>query len=156
MAETAAVLVDRVIPRVPVRQWVLSFPIPLRILFAAHPELVTPVLGIVHRDITGFLVEQAGLRRGAADAGSVTLIQRFGSAGNLHIHLHCLVLDGMVRRTELEPTFEQARAPTDNELKGLLDQIVVRLMKLLTRRGYLVEEQGMSCHTIPAAELSPP
>jgi hypothetical protein len=30
MAETAAWLVDRVIPRVPVRQWVLSFPIPLR------------------------------------------------------------------------------------------------------------------------------
>ena len=49
MAETAAVLVDRVMPRVPVRQWVLSFPIPLRILLAAHPELLTPVLGIVHR-----------------------------------------------------------------------------------------------------------
>ena len=28
MAETAAWLVDRVIPKVPVRQWVLSFPIP--------------------------------------------------------------------------------------------------------------------------------
>jgi hypothetical protein len=38
MAETAAVLLDRSIPQVPVRQWVLSFPIPLRILFAAHPE----------------------------------------------------------------------------------------------------------------------
>src|ERR1700675_2139583 len=32
MAESAAHLVDCVIPRVPVRQWVLSFPIPL-----AHP-----------------------------------------------------------------------------------------------------------------------
>jgi ribosomal protein S27E len=41
MAETAAHLVDCVIPRVPVRQWVLSFPIPLRILFAAHPELLS-------------------------------------------------------------------------------------------------------------------
>jgi len=30
MAETAAWLVDHVIPKVPVRQWVLSFPIPLR------------------------------------------------------------------------------------------------------------------------------
>jgi hypothetical protein len=35
MAETAARLVDQIIPRVPVREWVLSFPIPLRILFAA-------------------------------------------------------------------------------------------------------------------------
>ena len=44
MAESAAHLVDNVIPQVPVRQWVLSFPIPLRILFAAHPQLLTPVL----------------------------------------------------------------------------------------------------------------
>ena len=29
---------DQLIPRLPVRQWVLSFPIPLPILFAAHRE----------------------------------------------------------------------------------------------------------------------
>jgi hypothetical protein len=51
MAETAAYLVDHVIPRVPVRQWVLSFPIPLRLLFATDPELLAPVLRIVHRVI---------------------------------------------------------------------------------------------------------
>ena len=39
MAESAAHLVDHVIPRVPVRQWVLSFPIPLRSLFAAQKVL---------------------------------------------------------------------------------------------------------------------
>ena len=44
MVETAAWLVDRVIPQGPVRQWVLSFPIPLRSLFAVHPELLAPVL----------------------------------------------------------------------------------------------------------------
>jgi len=44
MVESAAHLVDEVIPCVPVRQWVLSFPIGLRILFAAQPELLTPVL----------------------------------------------------------------------------------------------------------------
>ena len=43
MAQTAAHLVDHVIPHVPVRQWVLSLPIPLRVLLAAQPELVTPV-----------------------------------------------------------------------------------------------------------------
>jgi ribosomal protein S27E len=61
MAESAAVLVEEVIPRVPVRQWVLSFPVPLRILFAAQPELLTPVLRIVHRVIARFLLKQAGL-----------------------------------------------------------------------------------------------
>ena len=33
MAETAAHVVDHVIPRVPMRQWMLSFPIPLRLLY---------------------------------------------------------------------------------------------------------------------------
>ena len=69
MAQSAALLVDEVIPQVPVRQWVLSFPIGLRILFAARPELLTPVLRIVHRVIAGFLLKQAGLKRATADTG---------------------------------------------------------------------------------------
>ena len=43
---------------------------------------------------------QAGLKHGGADTGAVTLIQRFGSAANLNIHLHCLVLDGVYRSSE--------------------------------------------------------
>ena len=46
MSQTAARLVDHVIPHVPMRQWVLSLPIPLRVLLAAQPELVTPVLQV--------------------------------------------------------------------------------------------------------------
>jgi hypothetical protein len=47
------------------------------------------VLWIVHRVIAGFLLKQAGLKRATADTGAVTFIQRFGSAANLNIHLHC-------------------------------------------------------------------
>src|SRR5918996_4159419 len=72
MAETAAHLVDCVIPRVPVRQWVISFPIPLRVLFAAHPQLLAPVLQIVHRVISTSLIQQAGLKRAEAATGAVT------------------------------------------------------------------------------------
>ena len=144
MAESAAHLVDQVIPRVPVRQWVLSFPIPLRILFAAHPQLLAPVLQIIHRVIARFLIKQAGLKRCAADTGAITLIQRFGSAANLNIHLHCLVLDGVYRGTGDEALFQEARAPSRAELEGLLEKIIARLMKMLTRLGYLVEEQGVS------------
>lgn len=60
MAETAAWLVDCVIPKVPVRQWVLSFPIPLRSLFAVHPELLTAVLQIIQRAIHAHLIKQVG------------------------------------------------------------------------------------------------
>ena len=85
MAQTAAHLVDHVIPHVPVRQWVLSLPIPLRLLLAAQPKLVTPVLQVVHRVITRHLLGQAGLKAEEADSGAVTLIQRFGSAANLKL-----------------------------------------------------------------------
>jgi ribosomal protein S27E len=144
MAETAAHLVDHVIARVPVRQWVLSLPIPLRILFAARPQLLTPLLQIVHRVIATFLIKQAGVKRSEAHTGALTLIQRFGSAANLNVHLHCLVLDGVYRSSsEGVPVLLEVPAPTIEQLQALLAKIITRLMRLLTRRGLLIEEQGM-------------
>ena len=144
MAQSAAHMVDCVIPRVPVRQWVLSFPIPLHILLAAHPELLSPLLQCIHRVIATFLVKQSGLKRSQAHTGAVTLIQRFGSAGNLNIHLHCLVLDGVYRSSAGVPVFHEVRGPTAAELEALLSRIIQRVLKLLTRTGYLIEEQGIT------------
>jgi len=59
-----------------------------------------------------------GLKSSAADTGALTLIQRFGSAANLNIHLHCLVLDGIYRRSASEPVFQEARAPTTARATG--------------------------------------
>ena len=53
-----------------------------------QPKLVTPVLQVVHRLITRFLLDQVGLRADEADNGAVTLIQRFGSAANLKMNVH--------------------------------------------------------------------
>jgi hypothetical protein len=106
MAQTAAHLVDHVIPLVPVRQWALSLPIPLRLLLAAQPKLVTPVLQVVHRVITRHLLGQAGLKAEEADSGAVTLIQRFGSAANPQ---HSSALPGAGRR---QPTTRCRRCCT--------------------------------------------
>ena len=145
MAETAAWLVDRVIPKVPVRQWVLSFPIPLRSLFAVHPELLAPVLQIIHRVIATHLIKQAGIKRSAAATGAITLIQRFGSAANVNIHLHSLVLDGVYHTgTEGALVFHPAPALTGEKLQALLGKIITRILRLLTREGHLVEEEGMT------------
>ena len=97
----------------------------------------------VHRAITRFLLDQAGLKAEQADSGAVTLIQRFGSAANLNIHLHCLVLDGVYRGdTEGKPVFVEVPPPTDEALQTVLHKIITRTMKPLTRRGVLVEEEG--------------
>jgi len=79
------------------------------------------------------------VRLSEADSGAVTLIQRFGYAANLNIHLHCLMLDGVYRRTDGEPVFVEAPAPTDEELQALLHRIITRLVKMLTRCGVFVE-----------------
>lgn len=44
MTESAALLVDDVLPHQPIRQWVLSFPFQLRYLFANRPALMGQVL----------------------------------------------------------------------------------------------------------------
>jgi ribosomal protein S27E len=95
MAESAALLVDEVFPEQPVRQWVLSFPYPLRFLFASRPAIMGQVLGIVYRVIASHLIQKAGFTRRTARTGAVTLIQRFGSALNLNLHFHMLFLDGV-------------------------------------------------------------
>ena len=74
--------------------------------------------------ISAFLIKQAGLKRPAAQTGTVTLIQRFGSAANLTIHLHSLVLDGVYHTTEDSTVFHPLRAPSVEQLHILLHQII--------------------------------
>ena len=75
------------------------------------------------------------------------MIQCFGSAANLNTHLHALVLDGVYRTadsaSDTEPEFIEATAPDQQQLQTLLGKIIKRIMKLLTRHGYLIEEDGI-------------
>jgi hypothetical protein len=75
MVESAALLLDKVFPEVPIRQWVLSFPFQLRFLLARFPELTSQVLRIVYRAIAAHLIKQAGFTQATAQTGAVTLIQ---------------------------------------------------------------------------------
>ena len=91
----AARLVDRVVPEAPVRQWVLTFPFPLRLLIADQPEALTAVLAVGQCAISTFVIPHSGLTVSSVTrTGAVSLIQRFGSALNLNPHLHMLFLDG--------------------------------------------------------------
>ena len=134
MAETAALLADEVFPDVPLRQWVISFPFPLRYLFAAHPQAMGRVLGIIYRAISTHLIHKAGLQLKDGATGAVTLIQRFGSALNLNIHFHILFLDGVyVYRDNRPPRFQRVKAPDKSELEDLVQLISQRAGRCLER-----------------------
>jgi len=82
MADTAAHLVDRVFPEVPVRQWVLSLTYGLRYRLAYDSSLVRDVLQIFVRAVFASIRRRAGIpasnRR--ARCGAVSFVQRFGDA----------------------------------------------------------------------------
>jgi ribosomal protein S27E len=84
MADTAARLVDQVLPAVPLRQWVLSFPIQIRYRLAYDGGLLTDLLCTFMQHVDAFYRGQAR-RRGYTDArtGGITFVQRAGSSLNL-------------------------------------------------------------------------
>ena len=153
MAETAALLSDEVFPDVPLRQWVISFPFPLRYLFAAQPQAMGKVLGIVYRAISTLLIQKAGLQLKDGATGAVTLIQRFGSALNLNIHFHILLLDGVyVYRDNRPPRFRRVKAPDKSELEDLVQLISQRVGRSLERQGLLEQDTESAWLELEPAE----
>jgi len=80
MAQSAALLVDEILPQQAMRQWVLSVPFQLRFLFASQPAIMGKALDVVYRAISTHISKKAGYTKTMAHTGAVTLIQRFGSS----------------------------------------------------------------------------
>ncbi len=156
MAESAALLVDEVLPEQPIRQWVLSFPFQLRFLFASRPEIMGRVLGIVYGVIATHLIKQAGSTKKRAQTGAATLIQRFGSALNLNIHFHMLFLDGVyVDQPDGSARFRWVKAPTSQELTQLSHTIAHRIGRFLERQGLLERDAENSYLTGETVDEDP-
>jgi len=141
MAESAASLVDEVLPHEPMRQWVLSFPYQLRFLLSSCPELMGKVLGIVHRAIASHLIKKAELSKKKAQTGAVTLIQCFGSAHNLNVHFHMLFLDGVYTNNKRGKTrFQRTIASNQQELTILVHTISHRVARFPCRPPFSINE----------------
>ena len=153
MAESAALLVDEVFPKVPIRQWVLSFPFQLRFLLARQPELMGKVLSIVYRTLSSHLIKKAGFTKATAQGGSVTLIQRFGSALNLNVHFHMLFLDGVYVEDDYgKQRFHRVKAPTHQELNALVNTLSHRVARCLEQRGLLERDAENTWLTLEGGE----
>src|SRR5437773_660501 len=144
MVDTAAHLVDRVFPRVPVRQWVLSLPFALRYRLAYDSKMVTAVLQVFIRSVFGFY------RRLACDygidqsqCGAVTFVQRFGSAANLHVHFHVACIDGVYAPgLDGKPEFFALRPPENCKVRELAELLANRIAALLRRCGLQMPQHG--------------
>jgi hypothetical protein len=138
MNEGAAYLVDYVFPHVPIRQWVISFPIPVRFWMARNPKLITLSLGIFHRALVAHY-RAAGKKMGISGqalTGAITVVQRFGSALNGNIHFHILALDGVyVPGPSGTLQFVETPRPAAEEVMSLIGTIQRRMLRALQRRG---------------------
>jgi len=99
------------------------------------------VLSQLQRAISTFVIHHSSFSvASGARTGAVTLIQRFGSALNLNVHLHMLFLDGAYTFSGNRPTFHRARRPAGEELNRLLETLSRRIVRVLERRGLLIAD----------------
>jgi len=136
MCDTASHLVDRVLPAIPYRQFVLSFPRRIRFLLARDASLLSDALRLFLRVVFAWQRRQAR-KRGIKNpqCGAVCMVQRFGgAAGNLNCHFHLIAPDGVFTAGEGVAAFHALAAPTDEEVAHLLEQLARRMIKLLERR----------------------
>ena len=133
MAQTAAHLVDHVIPPVSVRQWVISVPKRLRCFFTDRQSVVAALTRIFISRVERLLCAAAGLTSAATARprlGAVSFVHRFGSALNRHVHLHACVTDGVFVPTGDEtPAFLPARPITQVHLAILTEKVRRRVVR---------------------------
>ena len=132
--DAAAHLVDAVLPVVPMRQWVLSFPIKVRWLLARRPALVGRVLAVFLRALSTWQRLRGRALGTLGTTGAVTFVQRFGSALQLNVHFHVVVPDGVfVCGDDGHVAFRRLPPPDDDDVELLLRLCVSRVLRLLRR-----------------------
>ena len=150
MAQTAAHLVDYVIPPVPVRQWVISVPKRLRGMLADRPRAVAALTKIFLDEIERTLITASGVtattdmpRAARPRLGGISFLHRFGSALNHHVHLHACVTDGVFVPAAAEagcdapPAFLPARPITQADLAALTERVRRRVIRWFRRAGLI-------------------
>ena len=139
MVETAAHLADQVIPRLPVRQWVLSVPKRLRYFLQTDPSVQNLALHIFLSAVERGLRSACPSRSPAARIGAVAFIHRFGALLNPHVHFHCVVVDGVFEAGsgDVPLQFHEAPELTSEQLANIQCNIRRRLLRTFVRRGLL-------------------
>lgn len=139
MAQGAANLLDHVLPKVGLRQFVLTVPFPLRARLAYDGKLLSAVGRVFVDSVLGWYRRRMR-DHGAKDgrSGSVTVVQRVSSDLRLNPHWHAVLLDGVFRAgADGKPEFVALPRLTTNDVADLLQVIRARIMRMLQRRGVI-------------------
>jgi len=155
MADTAAHLVDRVLPEVPIRQWVLSLPYTLRFRLAYDSNLVSAILHIFVQAVFASLRRRTkiGSNGKHPKCGAVVFIQRFGDALALNLHFHMLAFDGVyAENAEGLIVFHPSAPPSDKEMVIVTQHIARRIARLMKRLGFAAPGNSAEADAFQNAE----
>jgi len=100
------------------------------------PRLASAVLRSFIAAITSDLRRRARKRKihGSVQTGSLTVVQRFGSALGLNIHFHTLVLDGVyATQPDGKLLFHPLPAPSDEDVARIARSVCRKVHRLLAR-----------------------
>lgn len=141
MRDRGEFIVENVLGDTPMRQWVPTFPRPLRSYLAYDPrltsELLSDFLAIVFALVRRKARKELGKRIGKVDPGSASTIQRCSSFLDLNVHFHCLVTDGVFYRDPdtRRVTFHRVEPPTSTEIAEVAWKLCRKTCRRLARRG---------------------
>ena len=161
MNEQAAHLVDRVLPHVPYRQWVLTLPGELARVVAFDADLATAVFGVFADELSRWQRERAN-DLGIADpqTGSLLEIQRFADGARLYPHAHTGAappprVEGVFVASSdgLSARFIRQDPPSDEDVAHVVSRVEHRLTRVLAR--WRARRQRDSANDSDAADILP-
>jgi hypothetical protein len=135
MCATAANLVERVLPEVALRQWVLTFPFSWRRRLAQDGALFGALTRIFVATVERFYAARSLHRR--AKTGAVVAVQRTSSDMRLNPHLHVIFLDGAYHEDGDALAWVELGHLQTREVGAVLEVVVRRIERHLRRRGLL-------------------
>ena len=134
-------LTEKVLPWVPIRQWVVSVPFPLRFWMASDHKIMKTVNSMIVRIIETYIKEKAqkrGIRN--SHTGAVSFIQRWGGGLNLNPHFHIIFLDGVFQTynsDEKDPVFIKSSPIQESEILDIVENICREVTLILIKEGFL-------------------
>ena len=128
MAQTAANLVEEVLPKVALRQGVLTLPYPTRHRLAYNAKLLGKVTRAFLSVVLAFYQRRLGV------SGCVAVVQRTSSDLKCNPHIHAVFLDGgYVNGPDGEPMFQPLPHLRGRDVADVLVRAHKRIQRVLAR-----------------------